>query len=374
MKRYLAAALAAYATLGVATTMLGPLLPLLQSQWTLSDRQAGALFVAQFCGGFAGAIASGELTRRRSARFTSRLGFLLISAGFVSMPWQKLWMLVSGIALYGFGIGLAMPAITLAVCELFHRHSARVLNLLNLFWAIGAIAAPGIFLKLVAGDLLRLRNTLLTAAVVAIPFGFCLPSAAPPAAGEQAARALGGGDLRKLLSCALFIFAYVGVENGVAGWMPSLVERLHQFSSGRAALLQALFWTAFLLGRLLSSALGRPGVEQRVLRLSFLVAACGTGLLLWGSGSALLFAAAILLGLGLAPLFPTAVSVLSEKISAEWRPRLGWVFAAGGLGGAVLPYGIGALSNAFSSLRQGMSLLLVAEIVLLFILFQMRRW
>jgi len=61
MKSFLAASLVVFALVGVATTMLGPMLPVMAAQWKLTDTQSGLLFVAQFCGGFLGAIASTSL-------------------------------------------------------------------------------------------------------------------------------------------------------------------------------------------------------------------------------------------------------------------------------------------------------------------------
>jgi fucose permease len=376
MKKTLAALLAAYVLLGMATTMLGPLLPLLQAQWQLSDRQLGLLFVAQFCGGFAGSMLSGEVTRRRSAAFTGRLGFLLIAAGFAIMPWPQPGTLILGIASYGIGIGLALPSITLTVCALFRDQPARALNLLNFFWAVGAIAAPGLVLKLVAGDLHRLRTTLLAAAVLQLPFVLRLPATAeqPAALGRAGvADGLAGRELRLILSCALLIFAYVGVENGVAGWMPTFAMRFHGLEAGKIAALQAIFWAAFLLSRLLTAALIRSGDELRLLAPALLTAALGSLILLGGRGEASQVVAALLMGAGFAPVFPTAVSLLTASISDEWRPRLGWVYAAGGLGGAAVPYAIGALSNATGNLRSAMSLLLLAEFVVFLMLLLMKR-
>ncbi len=366
MKKTLVALLAAYVLLGMATTMLGPMLPLLQAQWRLTDRQLGLLFVAQFCGGFVGAMLSGEITRRRSAEFTGRFGFLLIAAGFAILPWPLPATLILGIATYGIGIGLALPSITLTVCAIYRDQPARALNLLNFFWALGAIAAPALVLKLVSGDPQRLRITLLTAALLELPFILRLPAAAQDVEPSGWATIAGGGatarrDLTMILTFALLIFAYVGVENGAAGWMPTLAQRSHGFTPGMTAGLQALFWSAYLLSRLLTAALIRAGDEMRVLVLTLLAATLGSVLLLAGRGEARLFCAAGLMGAGLAPIFPTAVSLLTAKISAEWRPRLGWVYAAGGLGGAAVPYTIGALSNYNGDLRTAMSLLLLGE-------------
>ena len=41
---------------GMATTLLGPLLPLVAAQWAMTDRDAVTLFTAQFTGALAAAL------------------------------------------------------------------------------------------------------------------------------------------------------------------------------------------------------------------------------------------------------------------------------------------------------------------------------
>lgn len=364
MKRYLATSLALFALLGAATTMLGPLLPALEAQFHLSDRQLGLLFVAQFCGGFCGAIASGEIIRRASIQFTVRLGYLLMAAGVACVPWPSPWALGAGIAIYGVGTGLVTPSISVGVCETFRNDQARALNLLNFAWAVGAIAAPGMVFRVVQHSSLGLRGSMLGAAAVLGLAALFVPRVEAEVHRTQASR-LSPRELTLILITGLIIFAYVGVENGVAGWLPSFVLRVHGFAESRSALLQALFWTALLAGRLITGVLIRPGLEHRFLYGAMLAALAGTLTLLAGHGVVVIFAAVILCGAAFAPIFPTTIAVLSNHLSAESRERLGWMYAAGGLGGAVLPFCIGAFSSAAHSLRAGLGLLLVAQGVML---------
>ena len=49
---------------GIANTLLGPVLPLLSERWKLNDTQGGYLFTAQFTGAIAGSALSGALMKK----------------------------------------------------------------------------------------------------------------------------------------------------------------------------------------------------------------------------------------------------------------------------------------------------------------------
>ncbi len=63
----------------MATTLLGPLLPLLASRWALSDASAGALFTAQFSGQLTATTLSTLITARLGERRTLAIGFALVA-------------------------------------------------------------------------------------------------------------------------------------------------------------------------------------------------------------------------------------------------------------------------------------------------------
>lgn len=362
MKKFLAASLSVFALVGVATTMLGPMLPILAAQWKLTDRQLGALFVAQFCGGFAGAIASTALIRRTSTHFTVRAGLLLTAAGIACVPWPSVWAVRGGIALYGIGIGLATPSISVGVCEVFRSQPARALNLLNFCWAIGAILAPGMILRLALHSSLGLRGTLLAASAILLAASWVIPAINATGSRGTTTTDFNARDLGLIISAGMLIFAYVGVENGVAGWLPTFVLRMHGLSPEKGALLQGSFWTALLIGRFLTVLFICRGTEHRFLKSAILMVTMGTAAMLFCRGTVWLFASVIFIGAGCAPIFPTTIAVLSQQFSKESLEKLGWIFAAGGLGGAVLPFFIGTLSHATASLRTGMCILLVSEL------------
>jgi fucose permease len=60
---------------------------------------------------------------------------------------------------------------------------------------------------------------------------------------------------------------------------------------------------------------------------------------------------AVLAGLGLASIFPISVSLLPGWFGVSARRASGAVFASGNVGGAVVPWFVGALSTHTASLR-----------------------
>ena len=69
---------------GVATVMLGPLLPALIKHWHIQDAQAGTLFTASFVGQFCGAWFA-----TRNLRASTLYGSAVSAAGCAAMAWAS---------------------------------------------------------------------------------------------------------------------------------------------------------------------------------------------------------------------------------------------------------------------------------------------
>jgi fucose permease len=365
MKRFLITTHIVFVLVGIATTMLGPILPLLARHWHLSDGKVGLFFVAQFLGGFLGSIASTELVRRFSLHATIRAGLLVIAGGVALVNTPILPLSLVAFAVYGIGIGFCSPTITAAVGEAAPERRAALLNMLNFVWTVGAISAPGLLSVALAHDKIGVAGALLILAAVLVPAAFAFPRIAATAPQKEKHPPLPPGAMKLIVTTGVLIFLYVGIENGVSGWLPTFSMRAHGFDTRHTAFLQATFWTALLAGRFGATWILQLLSEKRLLTVSMLGALVGTTGVLYCRGTEVLFVSVAVVGLGLAPIFPTAIAVLSNSLAGQSGTKLGWMFAAAGLGGAVLPPCIGALSSFSQSLRTGMAILLVAEAALL---------
>jgi fucose permease len=172
------------------------------------------------------------------------------------------------------------------------------------------------------------------AAVVILGWRGVSGGLAAPAANGRAA----GSDAGLIVTFVIAITLYVGVEIGVAGWMPTHLQGIG-YSITAAARLTSGFWLALAVGRFL--------VAPLTLRLGepFVVLA-GTGMTVLALVAALVPAAApaayILAGLAIAPIFPTGLAWLARLNPGNPRATA-WLFPAVMLGGALIPTGLGVV-------------------------------
>ncbi|HEU5400466.1 MAG TPA: MFS transporter, partial [Terriglobales bacterium] len=233
--------------------------------------------------------------------------------------------------------------------------------LLNFVWTVGAISAPELLLLDMDRRSIGVSKALMILAIMLVPAAFAMPRVQVTARQPAKKRPLPAGAMALVVTTGVLIFLYVGIENGVAGWLPTFSSRVHHFSGRQTAALQATFWTALLAGRFGATGILRYVREKRVLTVAVSVALAGTAGVLAATGNLALYISVAAVGLGLAPIFPTTIAVLTNSLAGQSGTKLGWMFAAAGLGGAVLPPCIGALSSFSTSLRVGMGLLLAAE-------------
>src|ERR1700692_1710095 len=111
------AAYASFVPIGIATVLLGPMLPTLSARWSLNYSQAGALFTVQYPASTVAAARSGALVTRRGFRFAMKSGLLLMSAGVGLLLAGPKIMGIVCIAASGFGMGVAIPGANLLVAE-----------------------------------------------------------------------------------------------------------------------------------------------------------------------------------------------------------------------------------------------------------------
>src|SRR5256885_14163520 len=70
---------------GIATTIVGPMLPVFIRRWTLDDSQAGLFSTVQFLAALIGTAASGAIMSRRGYRPALVAGYALIGYGLATL-------------------------------------------------------------------------------------------------------------------------------------------------------------------------------------------------------------------------------------------------------------------------------------------------
>jgi FHS family glucose/mannose:H+ symporter-like MFS transporter len=358
------AAYASFVPIGIATVLLGPMLPALSARWSLNYSQAGALFTVQYLASTVAVALSGVLVTRRGFRFAMKSGLLLMSAGVGLLLAGPKIMGIVCIAASGFGMGVAIPAANLLVAEVNPGRRSATLNLLNFCWSVGAVGCP--FLVAAAAKSQAIPFFLAGVAafglLVAIGIAVMPPRIVEPSAtkgAEQNTAAAIPWKSSVMLILALLFFLYVGVENGFGGWVASYAKSLGNLTPAMAVMTPSFFYAALMLGRWLAPLLLRLTDEIRLVQAGLLMACAGMAGLVSSHGLLGVTVSASLAGLGLSYVYPITISLLSREFGMASSRVGSLMFTMSNIGGAFMPWMVGASSNHFGSLKAGLAVPLI---------------
>jgi fucose permease len=350
-------------SLGWLTAALGPVLPELAGRAGRSLADFGAIFTALFLGALCAQTAAGPISDRVGQRPVQLVGMAIQAIGTLGVLFSRSFPMTLGCALFaGLGHGSVDVATNVLIAEVFPGRSVSALNLLNLFFGVGAVAGPAL-----AGFALATWSTglpALWAVVVMIvllwPIVYRFEAAGRPAHGSRplARRAqetgrsgdvpsgksglhLSGVYASPLLwMLGALLLVYVGMENGMGGWTTTYIQRTTPLKIEVAALVTSGYWLALTVGRLLSTFLGIRLSSHRVLTLSLTLCAVAGPLLALSAGSVVwTIVGVLLLGLGSGAVFPTTLAVITGTFRRQGPGKAASVGAAmGSIGGMSLPW------------------------------------
>jgi FHS family glucose/mannose:H+ symporter-like MFS transporter len=355
---------------GVATVMLGPLLPALIQRWHIQDAQAGTLFTASFAGQFCGAWFA-----TRNLRASIVYGSAITAAGCAAIALSNFEFAHIALFCVGLGLGAGLTAGNVIAGTAVPSARARHIAFLNVAWGFGAIACP-VLARLSAphGTQVFFFVTAICLAIASLISITIPPRARPtvpteaepqPASPTSSNRARMPLPPLPLFGFGVAVFLYIGVENSLGGWLPSYAVRTDP--SLHASSIAICFWVAELTGRILVTALmsvlGEATLYRVCLALLILtqITLCATAQI----SSAGIISLTALAALSLAPLYPLIVSFLLARTGNH--ARLGALFATASFGGATLPWLTGVLSTQFHGLRAGLLVPASGTILLLFL-------
>jgi fucose permease len=344
----MASSCARFFALGLLTAALGPALPDLAARSGSGLAAVGAVITALFLGALVSLLVAGPLNDRLGQRPVLLAGAVLLALGTLGLATSReLPLMLACAAVAGLGHGAIDVSTNVLIAEVFATRSAAALNLLNVFFGLGAVAGPA-----VAGLTLRLWDTALPALwlgaglmLLEAPLILLLPSVSPARADASPAHAV-ASPLRsiRLWAIGALVLLYVGVENGVGSWTTVYLERTTALDQAAAALITSGFWLALTGGRMAAAFSGARIAAERMLLIALAGALAGGALLATSTGSAsLTIAAVLLLGFCFGPIFPTALAITTASFRRAPGTAASVVVAMGSAGGTLLPWLQGAL-------------------------------
>ncbi len=360
---------AGFLLIGIVTTLLGPILPMLAVKWSLDDAELGLFFTAQFTGAIIGCALSSRVIIGMGLVRLMVCGYGATAVAVICLSIATWWVGLFAVFSAGLALGLTAPAINLLVAQINPERPAAAVNILNFAWALGAVAGPPLIAffardghltpPLLALALLLAGVALLTAGRGAVDFALTSDSRST----DHKARArLERSALRAwaspyaLLTGGL-IFIYVGTETATGGWIATYALRLDQSTNGFETLMPSVFWGGLLIGRAVAPAILSRVRDTSLVLSGLLLAGTGLLLILVGENLQSVTFGVGLTGFGLASVFPTTFAIFAGHFGEQASQMTGFFFVIGGLGGALIPWLVGLVSEGFKELRVGILVL-----------------
>lgn len=312
------AAASAYVLLGVELAAFGPVIAEWMRDFGVGPATMGTVFTASALGSVAATLAYAPLVHRWDLRRALAAGAAVFGLGLaVAAAAPHPTALLAAFAVAGAGFALLDSGVNHLYVRLFPGVRAAALNVVHLFFAVGAAAAPVALAAALPVVGWRPVYAALSGAALFTAAALYLTC---PAGGEEEAEAgprlRSGRVLRALVGPALAMALYVGVEVTVSGWAYSFLAQEAGASPVLAGAGVSIFWAGLAVGRLL---LG-PAVERAGYRPSLVASAAVAGLMLLATVPPLdpAVAAALLglSGLAMSVIFPTLVALASTLVPA----------------------------------------------------------
>lgn len=350
----IALAFLAFVSLGLPDGLPGVTWPFIREAFDRPLGNLGILLMATTGGYLFSGLAGGTIVRRTSLGLVLVVSTIGIVVAMLAYALASSFYLLIPAAILG---GLASGAVDCGI-NLYgaRRFSARVMNWLHGSWGLGATVGPLLMTAAITQGAGWRWGYALIAAIMAMMVALFVATRHwwqedREQGSEGPARPVIAPFTQALrhpviwLNVSLFM-VYCGVEMAAGQWLFTLLTRMQGIEVGTAGTVAGLYWGALTFGRLVFGQVTARVRPLNALRAGLAIALLSACLFAWFPSPALGMAAALGLGFGLAPTFPTLVSLTPSRVGDAVAPHaVGFQMTAAGIGATVLPGLLGWLAQ-----------------------------
>ncbi|MFI6761965.1 MFS transporter [Micromonospora sp. NPDC050417] len=378
----------AFVSLGLPDGLLGVGWPSIRAEFGVPTESVGLLLTAGTVGYLTSSVAAGFTLARVGVGWllagSTALASLALS-GYAGAP--MLPLMVGAALLLGLGSGAVDSGLNAYAASAF---GPRHMNWLHAFFGLGVAIGPLIMTTVIgAGLSWRWGYGIVASAQVLLALAFVFTvrawddrrSAVPAAHGASGpparpARVRIGATLGlpAVWTGTVAFAVYVGVEVGAGLWAFLLLTEGRGLSEAVAGICVSIYWGSLFVGRVVQGLVAERLGSGQVLRGSLIGMAVGSALVAVPGPAGLAVVGLAIIGFAAAPVFPLLTLTTAERVGAVHADRaIGLQIGAAGLGGALLPAGIGVLLSRVTVEALGPSLLVLSLILLAVYLVSTRR-
>lgn len=354
---------------GASMTVFGATLPTIIRTLDWSYWVAGVIIASNSFAYFVTTFISGLMAHRIGLRRLMISGLLLQAIGiglfgmFRNIPFNA-----AAFILVGTGQGAIEIVTNYSVVGMERPGQSRLMNLVHSAFTIGATVAPFITGALI-GIEIGWRSIYLSFAVASLlmmgaftlqSVSFIEPEREPESKGMAGLKTL---HQPILLLLALTMFLYVGAEIGISSWISEFFVTQFALAPSTSAYMVSLFWLGIFAGRLATSFLYKGDRQTHVLFAFSVFSALSLALALFIRQAAVSAAFFLFAGLGFSTIYPTVMTIVSNRYPSARGVSIGVISTAGGIGMCVFPLIMAGIAD-LTSIRNGFWFYLLLTVVM----------
>jgi fucose permease len=347
-----------FAVIGLFVSTLGVILPHIQDYYHLNDTKVSLVFLAGPTGYVFAARLNHVIHVKLGQRGIAIIGPVIqVISAAVTATHPPFFGLLLSLALGGFGYGL-LDGSWCAWAGAMERANF-VSGLLHGSFSVGAGLGPIMAAQLLEQTSAQWFHWYYLLAAISVVEAVVLPAAfrsedakryreyerRHPEA-TQTVKASAIFTYRATWICAAYLLVDVGTESAISGWIVSFMMRVRHASPNLSSLCSSGFWGGTAIGRVvLGGVTDKYGLRRSIIvYLIFAMFFQAIFILVEGwAASAVLIT---MIGFACGPLFPSCIVQLTRLLPTGLHvAAVSYVAAIGQVGGALLPFVLGALSQ-----------------------------
>jgi FHS family glucose/mannose:H+ symporter-like MFS transporter len=356
------AAAAGMFVFGITLALLGALfgLPAMRDRIHADLAQQGDIFLVLYLGIFVSTILVGPVIDSFGNKVVLILSALCVVAGLLGFSASASFVAAMAAAfVLGFGGGGLNTAANALVADLYPDDRGAMLNLLGVFFGVGALLVP-----LLAASITAQMLFIATALAVLCTIFYVVLSFPRPreSAGFSIFASIRAARYPGVMLFAFLLFCESGNESAIGGWTSTYVGSIGA-APRTATWILAAYWGGLMIGRVVGARLLATIRKERLVFASGVGSAIGTAVLIGAPSLVTMAIGAATIGLSFAAIYPTTLAIAADRYQRLAGTIFGLLFAVGLIGGMLFPFAIGHLSGHFG-MRAAMLLPLFGAIVI----------
>ncbi len=335
---------------GIGLITLGSVAGDLKTKFNLDEISAGTLFSIMPIGVLAGSLLFGPICDKYGYKLILILACMGMCAGFEGIAFvSSLTLLKICIFLFGLSGGIINGATNAAVADISIDAKVPNLNLLGVFFGIGALGMPfvlGLLRKKFSFEQITAAVGLFTLAVSIFYFFIQFPLS-KKAQGFALAKSSSFFKDGILILIAFFLFCQSSFEAIINNWTTTYLTKQLSVAESSALYALSLYVVGMTVMRFLSGSIFRSVSMAKIIATSFVIILAGIIFLKYGESFYFAVTGLILIGAGLASGFPVMLGITGSRYAERLGTAFSFVLVVALIGNMLVNYLMGIIANRY---------------------------